>query len=1576
MKKIWCCILLFLLFGKLALAQKDSILNKSFNKGVDFYIKNDFDSAIWHFTKTVELSVSYKLTGTEKYSSTLNNIGQCYKELAKPIDAHKFFFESLENARKNKHLIQVNNALLALNNLHWLIVKNNWQFTYKPIKETFSRYNYFSVEKVEPYNKDSLLVTVYGGTDDGISDMSYKGIVYKRADTIYKTHPDVINSRSIAMGFIKKIEANRTYLVVKHTSTLPIEAYDQVDLFCQTPVACKKSSFIDILKYNINFIDYTKTDQLISRRFLFYYSDDLVDFEFIKIFKQEITEIQYKYAKDTLNNTHQLATKAENGIFKNQNVIKALETSVTKHIKCFLHFICEYPGKYIGNSFSFVDVYATWIYNETPLAKNDFLNYIVAQEPTTRVATAVALLKQIEKNNMEEQWILDGLNYFESDDIINTRILLFGLSALYKANNNSNTLGWFNFFNGLYHYKTSELKTADSSFVKAIAAFSKTNNNEGLTMCHRAIDKLKLNNRITMQVQSGHFSSYKVAMHPNSKYYATAGFDNFIRIWNIELGKEVTAIKAHNDAINEICYSPNGRYLASCSDDTTIKIWSTFDYSLINTLYTNKPEFALAFSPNNKQLATGGVDSLIKIWDFVAGTIFYNLKKHKGKIIQLSYVQKEPNLLYSAGLDSMVYAWDLNTKEDIYWYKKNARLLNMKVSSNGNFLFYTANDTTINVWNLLKNKFYFSSKLSFSRNGTTNNFGEADFSPDGDMLIYPDRKNNVIVADLPSGYNLTLLRARPYESYLNSLNFTANQQKILATHPFSGQSKIIDFKEFKAIQTFKSNSVNYKQYKSYANPTLNLQFSADEKSLYIIHNRLSKYNLTNGNTQHLFFAPQYTYGHNFMLTDSVAMQTPDEKTIEFYNQYTRKAITQKSLSNLDVIKNYYVYAKTIYIAGKKGLIEAYKLKDLQIDSTSKLSLQLPLKQNEEVKFIKVDSFHHNIYIASTESKIYCINLKTKIVTNVYSVDDFADFAITPTAIYINLQNGFIVKKNSQTFETVRKIKAGDYQDKASFIKANHSYTKIIAYVNETDFAVIDALKDTIMYTKKAHDYYAFDFLISSNDKLLVTSGFDNKINLFKLETGEELLNIFTPADLDFVAADKNGNYFATKKSLEGLSFKLNDKLYSFDQFDLKFNRPDLILQKTGVGDTTLITAYKKAHAKRLEKAGFKNEQEINSSELPYVSFINQTEVDLFTKEGFTELTIECFDPKYSIKSLHVVVNNNPIYGVAGKNLNSRTTDTIINLKIPLAYDKNSIKIYCTNSRGQNSLQQSLEIKSSYKKNPEPKTWFIGIGVSNYKDASMNLRYAAKDIRDLVGTFSKGKPKNAIIIDTLINEKATLKNILALKEKLKLADINDKIIVAVTGHGLLNKKLDFYYATHDVDFNNPELKGLKYEALEGLFDSVAAQHKLLLIDACHSGALDKETILESKNGKFEKLQETDSGTVKAASRSSIKVNKSKVSLNNTFELMQNLFVDFNNNNGGVVISAAGGLEYAFESPVWNNGVFTYCVRKALEDGEAGYGLDITVQQLMDFVSTKVSELTNGKQKPTSRRESLAFNWVVQ
>ena len=270
------------------------------------------------------------------------------------------------------------------------------------------------------------------------------------------------------------------------------------------------------------------------------------------------------------------------------------------------------------------------------------------------------------------------------------------------------------------------------------------------------------------------------------------------------------------------------------------------------------------------------------------------------------------------------------------------------------------------------------------------------------------------------------------------------------------------------------------------------------------------------------------------------------------------------------------------------------------------------------------------------------------------------------------------------------------------------------------------------------------------------------------------------------------------------------------------------------------------------------------------------------------------------------------------------------------------------------------------------SYFIGIGVSQFKNPNLNLKYAVKDIRDLAKSFKAHNPN--MIIDTLIDKNVTRENILKLKQKLLKTTVNDKVILAISGHGFLSDSLDFYYGTWDIDPSKPEEHGLSYDELEWLLDSIPARKKLVLMDACHSGEVDKDEITDTDNKSA-----MGNGVVARKGSKGVSVLQSdkSIGLQNSFELMQELFTNLSKGNGAFVISAAGGMQYAYEGEQWKNGVFSYAVMKGTKEGAADKNNDkiISVNELQDYVLNEVEKLTNGHQKPTVRQESLEADWRV-
>jgi WD40 repeat protein len=490
---------------------------------------------------------------------------------------------------------------------------------------------------------------------------------------------------------------------------------------------------------------------------------------------------------------------------------------------------------------------------------------------------------------------------------------------------------------------------------------------------------------------------------------------------------------------------------------------------------------------------------------------------------------------------------------------------------------------------------------------------------------------------------------------------------------------------------------------------------------------------------------------------------------------------------------------------------------------------------------------------------------------------------------------------------------------------------------------------------------------SPNKQHLATASDDGFCTIWDIAAGSPVMYLNNIGEYGNVMVTPDNYYLASKSALNEVAFNIAGQYYTFDQFDIYLNRPDIVLDRLHYASPDLLRFYRQAYYKRLNKLKGSNADTTIVYNVPGLTLTNRTAMLTTTANNKQELLFAVTDSLAQGGKLEVRINNNKVYAQP-----ITATDKTIPVMAELAYGNNLIEAVYINNRNIESRKQKITINYKPLKAAPVKVWYIGIGISKYQDSAMNLRYAAKDIRDIASAIRKKYP--TAVIDTLLNASATAANIMALKTKLLNTSVNDKVIISFSGHGLVDDSLNWYFATYNIDFKSPAGKGLSYDAMQSLLDGIPARQKLLLLDACHSGELDKEsdiTFANKETGMQTGVKETGAKGITIRFK-----NSSKVGLQNSFELMQELFANLQYGNGGSVISAAGGKEYAFESEVWKNGVFTYSLLKALRSKatDADENGSISIRELKNVVFETVKQLTGGRQKPTSRVEAYE-DWVI-
>lgn len=442
-----------------------------------------------------------------------------------------------------------------------------------------------------------------------------------------------------------------------------------------------------------------------------------------------------------------------------------------------------------------------------------------------------------------------------------------------------------------------------------------------------------------------------------------------------------------------------------------------------------------------------------------------------------------------------------------------------------------------------------------------------------------------------------------------------------------------------------------------------------------------------------------------------------------------------------------------------------------------------------------------------------------------------------------------------------------------------------------------------------------------------------------------------------------GYYYSQKNAFQFMHFLVDGNVFPFDQFDLKYNRPDLVYERLGYGSKEERSQLETAYRKRLKKLKIDPNQFVNSFHLPVVKI--RTEVPVSTNKSKIDITFDASDSLYLLNRIMIHVNHIPIDGVDGVFvLNDSLQQVKFNRCIELQRGLNLIEISAINEVGIESLKQSFRV-NCLKPTTTKNLYFVGIGAKEYEESIMDLKFSDKDIRDVLCILKKSDVYDKIFIDTFFNEDVNAQLIEQVRKRLKTSTTDDQVIIMYSGHGVLDENLNYYLATYNIDFNNPDKKGISYDSLELLFDKIPARKRLLLLDACHSGEVDKEEMeLSSNSNAF----------VKAEAKGDLF--KQVRSKGNSFDLMNKLFVDLRRGTGTIVISSSAGKYYSYEDNMHQNGLYTYALKEGLM-GAADINNDeqITINEIKTYLFNRVDELSDGIQKPTIRQDNLEVDFRI-
>ena len=379
----------------------------------------------------------------------------------------------------------------------------------------------------------------------------------------------------------------------------------------------------------------------------------------------------------------------------------------------------------------------------------------------------------------------------------------------------------------------------------------------------------------------------------------------------------------------------------------------------------------------------------------------------------------------------------------------------------------------------------------------------------------------------------------------------------------------------------------------------------------------------------------------------------------------------------------------------------------------------------------------------------------------------------------------------------------------------------------------------------------------------VISGGDASTRIFDFSTGEEVASMIAFEDGEWLFITAEGYYNASEKGAQYWDAKVGDKSYSVDQFYDVFYRPDIVAAKMSGQDISglISITMKDAIKSPPPLVEFTTQPTATDPEKMKVCYRIKSsgggigEVRLFhngkliQSDGYYKDIAKSTNDKTQLAAL----SSKAIYEDMRSIVVKGHVDTVpisVKLKGDVFEDCQNVEaipgeneVSVTAFNRSNTVQSYMKTVSfnSKIKQEEPNLYILAIGIDQYKDASVKLKYAVKDARDIeekikVQAETLYNPRN-IHYELLTDGEANKKNIInKINELANTIKPQDSFILFVAGHGVLLQN-QYYMLTYDFNGRVSDTNMISSNEIVEMSKKIKSLSQLLIFDTCHAGGVD-------------------------------------------------------------------------------------------------------------------------------------------
>lgn len=457
-----------------------------------------------------------------------------------------------------------------------------------------------------------------------------------------------------------------------------------------------------------------------------------------------------------------------------------------------------------------------------------------------------------------------------------------------------------------------------------------------------------------------------------------------------------------------------------------------------------------------------------------------------------------------------------------------------------------------------------------------------------------------------------------------------------------------------------------------------------------------------------------------------------------------------------------------------------------------------------------------------------------------------------------------------------------------------------------------------------------------------------------------LFNMYSFGRAQYALILPNGLYAGSPGCESSLYLVLGEQSMDLSAYASWRNRPAEVLTALG-GNSDSITALKHTTHRWLQRNGWNPAAlppEPKPGDFPAAVV---TRPNVLTEQSSIEIPVKLYATAHDIVQLMVKADDISIpqqHILPDENCKGERE---VIVKVPLRAGLNRISITPVDATGVSGKTTSFIVLSQQKESSQ--LYIVSIGVSDYDNNELDLQYAAKDAKDMAHSLSQGAGTNVhqlILTDKEVSNAGVLEKV---SNFLSTASIQDRVIVYMAGHGVLDSQLDYYFAPSSFNPEQISETGISMDKLIACIKETPARHRLLMLDTCHSGLMSEES-----ETKLAMAQQTLPAGVRATIKRGMQVRDKRSPLTSAQRkrYIEEMFSLGSNDLELNMISAADGAGYALESEQWQNGVCAASVMHILnnaKDYDSNKNGNLSVHELQSAVGSIVNKWTGGQQNPS-------------